>query len=428
MSPAVPPSPTNANTLAHTAIVCGICGAVLHHTVSTHADGRTFHRYACTAAAHLSRTQPELDAYVEAIVLAYLRDDTKLAAILAEGENVVDADELRTRRTALVAQKDELATLFTDGVLDAPGVRRESAKLTRKIAGIDTALAEAARRNPVADLVKDGPELVETRWAALSPDLKGKIVDELCTVSVNPSPRGRYFRPECIDIKPKVSTLMAARARRFREAHRPGSVDAVIKLRCNDIGHARGKVAKIETFVRVDGLAPVAAHRRRDQAPTRSWCAGTDTGHVARLPATGRERPRNYTCKLCGLSFAGADATLTRILDLLADQGVAQINLKALSMIALESFKRLVARAQRDRASQRRVNDPAREAFPCRRSTRNKPGRRPVRCMRGQSKNTASTHRRRLRRSPTSRLADSPTMLKMFSPRRRRCRTSAASG
>jgi site-specific DNA recombinase len=184
---------------------CGICGAVLHHTVSTHADGRTSHRYACTAAAHLSRTQPELDAYIEAIILGYLLDETKLAAVLAEGENTVDAGELRTRRTALVAQKDELATLFTEGVLDGPGVRRESAKLTRKIAGIDTALAEAARRNPVADLVKDGPELVETRWAALSPDLKGKIIDEVCTVTVNPSPRGRYFRPECIDVDWKSS-------------------------------------------------------------------------------------------------------------------------------------------------------------------------------------------------------------------------------
>jgi site-specific DNA recombinase len=183
---------------------CGICGAVLQHTVSTHADGRTFHRYACTAAAHLSRTQPELDAYIETTILAYLRDNKKLAAILADSENVVDANELRMRRTALVAQKDELATLFTDGVLDAPGVRRESAKLTQKIAGIDSVLADLARRNPVADLVKDGPELVATRWAALSPDLKGKIIDEVCTVTVNPSPRGRYFRPECIDIKPKV--------------------------------------------------------------------------------------------------------------------------------------------------------------------------------------------------------------------------------
>jgi site-specific DNA recombinase len=179
---------------------CGICGAVLHHTVSTHADGRTFHRYACTAAAHLSRTQPELDAYVEAVVLAYLRDKKRLHTILADKRDEVNVDQLRTRRAALAAQKDELATLFTDGVLDGPAVRRESAKLTAKISGIDTALAEVARRNPVADLVKDGPEMVEKYWAALSPDLKGKIIDEVCTVTVNPSPRGRYFRPEYVRI------------------------------------------------------------------------------------------------------------------------------------------------------------------------------------------------------------------------------------
>jgi site-specific DNA recombinase len=182
---------------------CGVCGAVLQHTVSTHADGRTFHRYACTAAAHLSRTQLELDAYVEAVVLTYLTGEPRLHTMLADKHDQVNVDELRTRRAALAAQKDELATLFTEGVLDGPAVRRESGKLSAKIAGIDTALADAARRNPVVDLVADGPAMVERRWAALSPDLKGKIIDEIFTVTVNPSPRGRYFRPEYIDITPR---------------------------------------------------------------------------------------------------------------------------------------------------------------------------------------------------------------------------------
>jgi site-specific DNA recombinase len=183
--------------------LCGVCGARLHRTRSTHADGRTFSRYACTAAAHLSRSQPELDAYVEAVVLSFLRDEKRLHTILADKHDEVNPDELRTRRAGLAAQKDELATLFTEGVLDGPAVRRESGKLTAKIAGIDATLAEVARRNPVADLVKDGPEMVEKHWAALSPDLKGKIIDEVCTVTVNPSPRGRYFKPECIDVKPR---------------------------------------------------------------------------------------------------------------------------------------------------------------------------------------------------------------------------------
>jgi site-specific DNA recombinase len=179
---------------------CGVCGAVLQHTVSTHRDGRSFHRYACTAAAHLSRTQPELDAYVEAVVVSFLGDEKRLHKILADKRDHVNVDELRTRRAALVAQKDELATFFTEGVLDGPAVRRESANLTTKIGGIDTALAEVARRNPVADLVKDGLEKVEKYWAAMSADLKGKIIDEVCTVVVNPSPRGRYFRPEYVRI------------------------------------------------------------------------------------------------------------------------------------------------------------------------------------------------------------------------------------
>jgi site-specific DNA recombinase len=187
---------------------CGICGEVMHRTTLTQADGKVYSRYRCTAQAHLARSQPELDAYVEAVVLSYLTGEQRLHTILAEDHNDVDVDGLRTRRAALAAQKDELATLFTDGVLDGPAVRRESAKLTGQIAGIDTALADAARRNPVTDLIADGPAMVEKRWAALSPDLKGKILDELFTVTVNPSPRGRYFRPECIEITPRTPMHM----------------------------------------------------------------------------------------------------------------------------------------------------------------------------------------------------------------------------
>ncbi|OBG79123.1 hypothetical protein A5701_14485 [Mycobacterium sp. E3305] len=183
--------------------LCGICKAPLQHTQSMHSDGRTYHRYKCSASAHLSRSQPELDAYVESVVLAYLSDDAKLRKILARNKSAVDVNELRTRRAALAAKKDGLATLFADDVLDGAGVRRESAKLSAKIAGIDSALAEQALRNPVDELLKDGVDMLETRWAALSPDMKGKVIDKVCTVVVNPSPKGRYFKPECIDFVQK---------------------------------------------------------------------------------------------------------------------------------------------------------------------------------------------------------------------------------
>jgi site-specific DNA recombinase len=180
-----------------------VCGAPMQHTVSKHADSKAFHRYVCTRTAHLARTQPELDAYVETVALRYLRDDADLAQILAtkQDKGAVDPNELRTRRAALLAQKDELATLFTEGVLDGPAVRRESAKLQSKIGAIDAALAELVRRSPLAELLAEGVDKLDERWQATSPDIKGKIIDELFTVVVMPTARGRYFKPSDIDIR-----------------------------------------------------------------------------------------------------------------------------------------------------------------------------------------------------------------------------------
>lgn len=187
--------------------ICGICGAVMQHTVAGHAGKPKVHRYACTRAAHLSRSQPDLDAYVEQIALQLMRDATTLHAILAANpaSDTADPAELRTRRAALAAQKDELATLFTEGVLDGPAVRRESGKLAARIAAIDTELADLARRSPLADLLADGADKLDQRWAAASPDIKGKIIDEMFTVVVKPIPQGKRangFKPEYIDIVP----------------------------------------------------------------------------------------------------------------------------------------------------------------------------------------------------------------------------------
>lgn len=186
--------------------LCGRCRAPMAHTTAKHADGRTFHKYKCSASAHLARSQPELDAHVERVALAWMRDEKRIAKILGtkRQKGSDSPTELRTRRAALVAQKDELATLFTDGVLDGPAVRREAAKLQTKIAAIDHTLAEAARRSPLSELLSQGLDTLEVRWADLTPDLKGKIMDEMFTVVVNPSPvrrPGRYFNPDLIDFE-----------------------------------------------------------------------------------------------------------------------------------------------------------------------------------------------------------------------------------
>jgi DNA invertase Pin-like site-specific DNA recombinase len=181
---------------------CGKCDAPMKHTRAPHADGRVYERYVCSASAHLSRAQGPLDEYVEQVAMTFMRDQKKLHKILAaKGHKKIDPAALRAQRAALAAQRDELATLFADGVLDGPGVRRESAKLAAKIAALDSELAELARRSPLADLLSEGVEKLDERWAAASPDIKGKVIDELFVVRVLPSPKGNTFRPEFVEFE-----------------------------------------------------------------------------------------------------------------------------------------------------------------------------------------------------------------------------------
>jgi len=181
--------------------ICGKCGAKMGHSKST-IRGYVYHRYTCTASPHLVRVQPALDSHVENTLLGYLGDGDNLHRIMAakEGDGV-DPAELRAQRVAFGAQKDGLAALFAEGVLDGPAVRRESAKLTTKIEALDAKLAGLARRSPLAELLAEGADKFTERWQAASPDIRGKVIDELFVVVVHPAPRGHHFRPEFIEFR-----------------------------------------------------------------------------------------------------------------------------------------------------------------------------------------------------------------------------------
>ncbi len=169
--------------------VCGRCGSKMHHTVSTHAGGKSYSNYRCTAETHLSRSQPELDQYVEKVALEYLGRSDLLAARLADDGNGIDVNEAQTRRIALQARTDDLAAMFAAGDITAAQFKRATADLRGKIGVIDAQLAEAARRSPLVALLTDGPaEEVAQRWQEATPDIRGKVLDELFTVTVMPAP------------------------------------------------------------------------------------------------------------------------------------------------------------------------------------------------------------------------------------------------
>ena len=190
--------------------ICGKCGERMYATVPHGSDRMT---YMCRRNFHLARLGAPLDEYVEIVVLKALRG-TDIHLLLQDGRKV-DVGGLQTRRAALQARADDLAAMFAEGAIDGSQLRRGTSELRAQLAGIDNQLAELARRNPVADLLAPG-EAVEKRWAALSPDMRGKVINELMTVTVLPTPRGvrgvaidrgsgvRIINPDYIDTAPKV--------------------------------------------------------------------------------------------------------------------------------------------------------------------------------------------------------------------------------
>jgi hypothetical protein len=176
--------------------VCGVCGERLY------ARDRPMN-YACKPARHVLRLGEPLDEYVSGIVLGLLRRDD-IASRLSPRPDL-DMSALRSRRTGLDSRLSELAGMFASGEIDGAQLRRGTADLRTQMAGIDQVLAQAVSTSPAAALVDDDD--LDTRWATLSPDLRGKIIDELLTVRVLPIPptrRNHGFDPDYITIEPKL--------------------------------------------------------------------------------------------------------------------------------------------------------------------------------------------------------------------------------
>lgn len=177
--------------------ICGVCGESV--VTFSPAGGRP-RAYACPRR-HVRRQAEALDAYVDAIVLEYLSRADITTLLEPAG---VDAARLHAQRTALRIRMDELAGLFAEGAITAPQLKRGSAQLSNALESLESELAAATQGNPVAALVdgSHGRAKLEKRWATTSPDIRGKIIDQLLTVTVNRSPLGlRRFDPNYIDVK-----------------------------------------------------------------------------------------------------------------------------------------------------------------------------------------------------------------------------------
>jgi site-specific DNA recombinase len=180
--------------------ICGVCGKRL---VAFSPAGGKQRAYACPDR-HIRRQGEALDAFIDAIVVEYLSRTDIEKLIEPAG---VDAALLHAQRTALRVRMDELASLFAEGAITAPQLKRGTAQLSTAVGSLEAELATATRSNPIAALVagSHGRAKLEKRWATTSPDIRGKIIDQLLTVTVNRSPLGlRRFDPSYIDVKWKA--------------------------------------------------------------------------------------------------------------------------------------------------------------------------------------------------------------------------------
>lgn len=188
--------------------LCGRCGATMAaaaHNRTRLGDWRR--TYTCSASKHLARDIEHLDAYVDEIVIARLSQPD--AAIALGGADIDNVAPLHTRRDGIRARLDELSALFADGSIDGPQLKRGTAELRAQLESIESELASARSASAVANLVLAGDDLRAT-WHASPPDVRGKVINALMTVTVLPDagrgrrPGGGYFDPASIEIRWKT--------------------------------------------------------------------------------------------------------------------------------------------------------------------------------------------------------------------------------
>ena len=150
--------------------------------------------YTCRPSSHTSLVCGALlDEYVEAVVLAWFsqpKTRKQLAALLNGGRDV-DIKALRAQRDGLQARMDKLARMHVAGDIDDSQLRSGTAEHRSRRDAIDKVITTATRRSPAAGMMAaDDPRAY---WTTCTPDLRGKIVDEIMTVTVLPAPRGPWF-------------------------------------------------------------------------------------------------------------------------------------------------------------------------------------------------------------------------------------------
>lgn len=180
---------------------CGVCRAIgVESGMEVSRRGQNYPTvYRCARKGHNSRNQAKVDNYVDALVIGRLSAPD--AADLLDSGDGVDVPGLTAQRDGLLARIEKATSAWSaDDGMEYADLLDAVKPLRAKVAEIDKQLAAQARRDPVAELLTAGGDMAD-RWAALSPDRRGKIIALLMTVTIVPTKPSRVFQPDGVEIE-----------------------------------------------------------------------------------------------------------------------------------------------------------------------------------------------------------------------------------
>ncbi|MFI7004267.1 recombinase family protein [Nocardia sp. NPDC050175] len=152
--------------------------------------------YRCSRSSHLSRLVEPVDEYVESVVLERLsRPDAK---IVLGSDMQVNVEALKKREAAVEARLDDLMTMFNADEITGPQFKSGTAEKRQELADVRAEIARAREQSVLANLILAGDDM-KAAWNACSPDVRGKIVDALMTVTILPASRGRKIGGKYFD-------------------------------------------------------------------------------------------------------------------------------------------------------------------------------------------------------------------------------------
>ena len=178
---------------------CGLCGDAVQGPGVMRvlpASGTQPRRYGCRQCFRVSRKVDDVDAVVEAVIVARLSQPDAMAAIVSgdpeRAQVLQDQIEAAQARLAIAADS------FAEGELTGEQLRRVSSRLRPRI---DEWRADLAACGPTPGLPElAGPEAA-ARWASASIEVKRAVVDSLVSVTIEPQGAGRAFDPANVRIE-----------------------------------------------------------------------------------------------------------------------------------------------------------------------------------------------------------------------------------